>query len=109
MDNELKKLLIENFAQGKNFILEQSPDVIQQYLSSEMLSYSIGMVISSVVIIIMTYILFMYRKNDNQDDSMGVQVPFTIALFSCAMFLANLHDFITIYFYPKAYLLKILL
>lgn len=72
MDNEVKEALAgfikkctETLGESKEFVVEQAPDVVQQFLVAEAISHSIwtGMMLLIIVLLLVTMSIFVKRGN----------------------------------------------
>jgi hypothetical protein len=110
---ELVKFITETLRETKEFALEQSPDVVQQYLSSKVTSSGLGVLFTFIgcvisVILIRKGILISRAKSGfySDDDFLYYLFGGTLGICSILFLITNIFSLVNVYFYPKAYLLE---
>lgn len=103
---ELGKWVLETLKESKDIVLEQAPDVLQQYLAMQSLDYKIALVIGIVVLTLgFLYLIGAYiEAEEGPEDGVmfiaGIFIAFgffTVALSSYKLYILT--------HYTKAYLL----
>lgn len=110
---EILEFLVSTLKETKDFVLEQAPDVVQQYLGALFIhSFSSAMVsfVGFIILITMTLIIFIKKPFRMDDDSFP---SILTCVFLFAMSVTCLHasieksiDAAKIHYYPKGYLLE---
>ncbi len=109
-EKEILSFIKDSLIESKGFITEQAPDVIQQYLMSEMLVY--GLVSAFAIILLMicciAYVWLFKNKQNHREDDWGF--IFFLSSFGgvigIVLLCTRIFSFLTVWLYPKAYLLK---
>lgn len=108
----LVKFLTDNLKDGKDFVLSNAPDIIQQYLT---FSYYHNLAINILCIIVLILSFVFLKKGLKRKDGYGfcdnigatyASVSCVCSVFSIIFFISSLNNLITIYFAPKVFLMS---
>ncbi len=110
---KLLKLLTDSIAQGKDFVLEQAPDVVQQLLLYKRIEYTFYAVLLILIMGVVTYICVKgfnvcISKSDTDVLAFLLAVCGFIYLITTPIFCALVTRLIMVYFAPKVFLLEYL-
>jgi len=119
-EEAIKELLLDTLVEGKDFVLDQAPEIVSQWLNMTAVTalshamIGVCILLLSVLILGRHYYLIKKKKGDrfeiiDLDHPVitilcGVGVP-----ISLIEIIPNLMIFMQVYFFPKAYLLKTVL
>lgn len=111
MNEELKNELLKLFKDGKDFVITQTPDVIQQYIGAQFISAAMGAVffglISMVLIKFIVWCVGQFKAGEfDVEASPLMMFPIGGAILFVVLFYCNAEDAMKIKFYPKGYLLE---
>ena len=115
--NEALRLIIDNAASAKDFILSELPDVVQQllaYKAAECWFYILTPLACLLVSIMAIYIIFRIepRSKDVREAVAEIFIPMLVAAGTVSLFLTaaalfiNVPTLINIYVAPKVYLIE---
>ena len=115
LNDELQKFVLDSLQEGKGFILEQAPDVVQQYLNWTIVSNGVGAIVWGILLIVSIVCLFkfvkLFIKSESEGDEalhwfVGGIISLTVAIISIVSFPVCTYTFLYVWVAPKAYLLE---
>lgn len=111
MNQELQEFILNTLKQGKDFVFDQAPDMVQQYIKCIGIENGIGAIFS--LIAICTFIYMIFRGTKTEPSCRADDGPFLIKsigtiglIFSSLLFFISLSTALKIVYYPKGYLLE---
>lgn len=125
LEKQLSKLVekgIEVAEQTGNFVIEQAPDLLQEFYAWHTMKYSFGVLLSITIMLLGRYLPLLWSKKYNEDtplkwdetkffnrvgEQLSMWLPFGI-LFSIGLivFFINLYNLVFILTAPKLYLIE---
>ena len=115
---EIKEFMLQTLKESKDFVVEQSPEVIQQYLGTQYLEATICFWVFGVVSILalVTGLYLLIKKpfktvytsipDDYSGSYVGAIFFGVVFIFTLAISATNLTNKLKIEHYPKGYLLE---
>jgi len=110
MNNELSQLLITMFKDGKDFVIGQGPDIIQQYLAGEIFRLTVDFwtwtILSAILFLIMVFLTIVaFCEEELSLLFVNVVLGVILFLFLCAAIDNGVAKY-KLTHYPKGYLLE---
>ncbi len=114
MNEELKIEIINLLKDGKSFVLEQTPEIVQQFYTWELTSSWVWLIIGLCMVSLIKGAISNLRliRTDNltysEEYALTIYVGMYGGLFfiGALIFLINLMDLMQLYIAPKVYLLE---
>ena len=109
-NEEIVKFITDTLQETKSFVVEQSPEVVQQYLGFRITENLIGMITCLSMLLIGVYLILKFirlsRDSSYKSDLDIIIFPgVALSLVSIGLGFMFVIQFIHVYYYPKAYLL----
>lgn len=108
--NAVLAQMLADYQQGKEFVLEQAPEVLRQILAVDLIMAWIGFVVGVIASVSFLYFFWATRKNWDYDapDWMppAACVMFLVGLLGVVVVPLNLSTIIKIEVAPKVYLIE---
>lgn len=109
MNEELQKQVLEMLKDGKSFVIEQAPDVVQQYVALQAVGY-LGWCALFVLCALVSFFIFssMYlseKKNGYGQETIPLCFGIVVGTILSLGMLSNAINYYSIKTYPKGYLL----
>lgn len=116
MNEQMQQWVLAQLTEGKDFILAQAPDVLQQFLAYTVFSHSLGLVIMLALTAGAAAVAIQGRRLHPTDTSWGKEKTefmmcfgWGLAAVFTAVSLVVLKDLVHVAVFPKAYLLSLVL
>lgn len=115
MNDQIIEKLVEWIKSSSDFVNENLPDYVNQYLRSELIKTWLGIICMSIFIIIMLIIcvisIYKYYSYERGSDAscivvIGCIMPISIIMMMSITLFTNIFNLITIYTAPKVYVLN---
>jgi hypothetical protein len=107
---KLLKLLTDNIAQGKDFVLEQAPDVVQQLILYKRIEYTFYAILCTLIIVVVSYVSIKCFRTLKYEDKIPVCILLSgipICLLA-PIFLGFIPELLKVWIAPKVFPLEYL-
>lgn len=106
VSSDLLQEILETLKSTKGFVLEQAPDIVQQFYKWKVAEHIFYVILALIISGVMISLACKYWECVTKDDNAGPVVAGIVGLVAMGVALGNVFNLIQIYVAPKIYLIE---